>query len=174
MDYDKHFYILTAVECLRKAGSWTGKTHVQKALALTSCLPGSSLPFDFVLYKHGPYSFDLDQELEEMMSYDALQMIPQGQYGPSLKPGQGSGFPTAFHSADVADTTLKMIEQTAEFVGASTVIELESLATATWIRTRENVKEDSSVFARLRELKPHLAESVAKDGVLKSKTFLRK
>jgi len=33
MDFRKHAYVLAIVGCLHEHGSWTGKTHVQKALS---------------------------------------------------------------------------------------------------------------------------------------------
>jgi hypothetical protein len=54
--------LLTLNEELRRAGSWAGETHMQKATYFLQELTRIPLEFDFVLYKHGPFSFDLRDE----------------------------------------------------------------------------------------------------------------
>jgi hypothetical protein len=169
MDFEKHQCILTAVEALHAAGSWTGKTHVQKTLALASLALGEDLPFEFVLYRHGPYSFEVDGEINQMLTYDAIKMIPQPPYGATVKPAAGSDFPDAFGNA--SPETLKVISDIAKFVGSRNVTQLESLATAAWIRIRENVRIDEQVLRRLLELKPHLEGQPAQQGVHDSSVF---
>ena len=63
MDFKKHAIILAVIDALHRHGSWTGKTHVQKALSLLRDAGSTEVPFQFVLYKHGPYSFDIEDEL---------------------------------------------------------------------------------------------------------------
>lgn len=55
--------MLAVVEGFGAHGSRTGKIHMQKALALVSEAAGVALPFSCVLYRHGPYSFDIAIEL---------------------------------------------------------------------------------------------------------------
>lgn len=170
MEYDLHAYILEAIRSLRKSGSWTGRTHVQKTLALVSAIVGADLPFSFVLYKHGPYSFEVNDEIDRMISYDALRSIPQGTYGPTLEPGDGECFTDAFGEGN--QSALELIPKVAAYVGSRNVVSLEALATATWIRTRENVDDDLQVQNRLAELKPHLPIEIIEVGVRDSKAFL--
>ncbi|HRK20166.1 MAG TPA: hypothetical protein PLX06_00040 [Fimbriimonadaceae bacterium] len=171
MNYDRHLYILRAIEGLREAKSWTGKTHVQKTLFLTQAIGFNELPFKFVLYRHGPYSFEVDQELEEMVSYGAIDVVPQGQYGPTLLPGEGRGFPEALGKAEPKG--LDSISKVASFVGSRNVVALESLATATWVVREENVHGEEAVLKRLKELKPHLEDEIAKKGVQDSDELQR-
>ena len=44
---------------LRADGSWCGETHVQKATYFLQEVLGVQTGFEYILYKHGPYSFDL-------------------------------------------------------------------------------------------------------------------
>jgi hypothetical protein len=44
---------------LYEQGSWTGETHIQKAAYLLHELLAVPFDFAFILYKHGPFSFDL-------------------------------------------------------------------------------------------------------------------
>jgi hypothetical protein len=44
---------------LADAGSWCGETHIQKTAYVAKELLGVPIAASFILYKHGPYSFDL-------------------------------------------------------------------------------------------------------------------
>ena len=54
------------IEKLQENGSWCGETHVQKCAYFLEDLLGVPVGCEFVLYKHGPYSFDLHDALIEM------------------------------------------------------------------------------------------------------------
>ena len=51
---------------MRERGSWCGETHLQKATFWAEECFSLPLGFDFILYKHGPFSFDLRDELTSM------------------------------------------------------------------------------------------------------------
>lgn len=159
MDFHKHALILAVVERLSSHGSWTGRTHVQKALSLVSEAAGQSLPFTFVLYKHGPYSFDLADELQQMKSYGALSGEAKAPYGESFKLGSNADFVKMQWALSAAeDATVKRV---CEFIGSKGVTELERLATAAWIRSREKIQDPASVASRLNQLKPHVSKESA-------------
>jgi uncharacterized protein YwgA len=65
--------LLTMNEELRRAGSWAGETHMQKAIFFLQELIKVPLGFEFLLYKHGPFSFDLRDELTFMRA------VPRGE-----------------------------------------------------------------------------------------------
>jgi hypothetical protein len=62
---------------LKRNGSWTGETHVQKAAFLLRELLDIPVGFDFVLYKHGPFSFDLREMLNEMEAERLIRLEEQ-------------------------------------------------------------------------------------------------
>ena len=80
--------LLTLNEELRRAGSWAGETHMQKAAFFLQELMHVSMGFDFILYKHGPFSFDLRDELTFMRAQAFLRLEPQYPYGPTLVEGE--------------------------------------------------------------------------------------
>ena len=55
--------VVSLVKALEKNGSWCGDTHVQKGTFILQELLHVPLEFAFSLYKYGPYSFDLNDEL---------------------------------------------------------------------------------------------------------------
>ena len=65
--------LLSLAENLRDKGSWCGETHLQKAAYILKEMFGVPLDVDFVLYKHGPYSFDLTDDLARFKADGILQ-----------------------------------------------------------------------------------------------------
>ncbi len=156
MQFKKHAFILAVIDALHRHGSWTGKTHVQKALSLLRDEGRVPVPFQFVLYKHGPYTFDLIGELEQMQSYGAIAVEPNVQgYGVVLRESEMAKF--AQTQAPLSPEEFQGIEAVCKFVGSRNVAELERLATALWIRRHEGVTNQADVAKRLHELKPHVS-----------------
>ncbi len=158
--------ILSLIENLRAKGSWCGETHIQKAMYFTQELLRVPLEFEFVLYKHGPYSFDLSDELTAMRADALLRLQLQPYpYGPSFIHGRGSKLIKKLYPR-----TLKKYEPMVKFVadklGGKNVAELERLATALYV-TRE-INTDNSIESRARcihKLKPHVSLDEARDAI---------
>lgn len=155
MEFRKHALILEVVKGLKANDNWTGKTHVQKTMFLVSEATTVEVPFEFVLYKHGPYSFDIETELEQMKSYDALVVQPVSSYGVELKP---SGNAELVHRlSPLSEVEKESIDRICRFVGTKGVLELERLATVVWIRNHEDVTDQREVAKRMNTLKPHIS-----------------
>ena len=166
MEFRKHALILEVVNGLKANGSWTGKTHVQKTMFLVSEATSVEIPFEFVLYKHGPYSFDIETELEQMKSYDALVVKPVSSYGVEIKPSGNVEMINSRHL--ISEAEKQSIDQICRFVGSKGAVDLERLATAVWIRSHEQVTDQHEVAKRLNALKPHIpvADAEAADELI--------
>lgn len=157
----KRAAIVTALaDALRDQGSWSGETHLQKATYLMQEMLGVPLEYDYVLYKHGPYSFDLHDELAEMRADDILEVISQHPpYGPKLESGEG-----AEQLRERFPNTLRKYERQvgfiAETLGNEGVIELEKLATGYWVKLNEGGSAEAQAQT-LHELKPHISVAEA-------------
>ncbi len=68
--------LLTLLDALKQRGSWCGETHLQKSVYILQELFGVQLGFTFVLYRHGPYSFDLSQAVDRSRSPDRPHLGP--------------------------------------------------------------------------------------------------
>jgi hypothetical protein len=137
-------------------GSWCGETHIQKATFLLQDLMGVDLGFDFVLYRHGPFSFELRDELSLMQANDLVSLqLRQPGYGPSLVPSEFSeSFLERFPK-----TTARYIPQirfVAEELSGMNVTELERVATAFFITKHGNGESVSERAEGLVSLKPHI------------------
>lgn len=165
--------LLGLIEALSTTGSWCGETHVQKATYFLQDGLSVPLEFEFVLYKHGPFSFDLRQELGEMRGASLIEVLPRPlPYGPSLSLG-----PSASTLAKVYPKTLKrylkQIEAVADFFKQKDAVDVERLGTALYV-TREWPKLSSEDRAStIVQLKPHIAESDALKAVAVVDKLLR-
>lgn len=154
--------LLTLNEELRKAGSWAGETHMQKATFFLQELMNVPLAFDFVLYKHGPFSFDLRDELTFMRAQNFLRLEPQNPYGPTLVDGEKSELlKQAFLQA--INKHLPSIRFVSQKLGTKTVAGLERTATALYIVLRE--PDDVDPAQLLTDLKPHISLPEAQAAV---------
>ena len=148
-------------EMLRK-GSWCGETHIQKATFFLQDLLGVGAGFDFILYRHGPFSFDLRDELSSMQADDLLELAVRREgYGPTYMP---TPFSQTFLER-FPKTTARYLEQIrfiADELSDKGVAELERLATAFFIADREGVSDTARRAHRLVELKPHVSLSDAR------------
>ena len=152
---------------LRDKGSWCGETHVQKTSYLAQELLGVPFGFNFILYRHGAYSFDLHEEIGTMRAYKFLDIeIPPPPYGPSLAlTERGEELTKRFR--DFTDKFAEKTDWIAARFGNKTVVELERLTTAFYV-TRENGMEQKDVddrAQRLNKLKPHISIAEAKDAL---------
>jgi len=158
--------LISLTRRLRERGSWAGETHVQKAAYLVRELLNVPLDFTFILYKHGPFSFELRDELGSMQSDRLLTREAQPPpYGPRLETTtRGEELEERF------ERTMQKygprLDWIADRIANCRVLELERLATAIWV-TRQH-GEDASVQTRaeaLHELKPHVPVEVATEAV---------
>ena len=153
------------IEKLRENDSWCGETHIQKAVYLTQIIAGIPLGYEFILYKHGPFSFDLRDELTALRADMMVDLEIKWPYGPKIVPTEQSKYIQSHYPK-----TLQKYESRIEFVasklGAKDVVDLERLGTAVYVARRW--PDDVSVDARARRivtLKPHIAPTDAYDAI---------
>jgi uncharacterized protein YwgA len=163
--------LLSLVERLKEQGNWAGETHVQKATYLLSKVLRVPLNFEFILYKHGPFSFDLRNELnalraEGFMAWEIRRFL----YGPSLKAGElGEALKTQFSSAP--QTYRDQIDFVARKIGGKDVQALERFATAVLV-TLEEEHTNTERANRIHQLKPHVTLPEAESAVREADEFL--
>jgi uncharacterized protein YwgA len=148
---------------LREYGSWCGETHVQKSVYFLQEVLGVESGFEYILYKHGPYSFDLAAELTSLRADFLLELEHRSTgYGPSLVPTQTSRDLRSRFPKTLAKYS-PQIDFVAKAFGSKGVADLEKLATALYVTREAGSQADVQARAkRLSELKPHvsLSESI--------------
>jgi hypothetical protein len=160
------------LNALRNEGSWCGETHVQKSLYLLQEIFRIPLEFEFILYKQGPFSFDLRDELTSLRADDLVKLEAQPiPYGPRLVPTESatdllSRFPKtmAMYGAFVAFIAKRL--------GSRGVAGLERLATAMFVTRRQSKAPIADRAAALVGLKPHIPMEDALDAVREADAML--
>jgi hypothetical protein len=150
---------------LQNQGSWCGETHIQKAAYFLVDLLRVPVGLGFILYKHGPFSFELRDELTAMRADGLLELRPREPYGPTLAPTPGSA---AFRKR--YPVTLTTYQSQLDFVtrtlASKGVAELERLATALYVtRKSPGLLTIDERAARIHEVKPHVSLDEAKVAV---------
>ena len=157
--------VLALVESLRSRGSWCGETHVQKCTHFLQEGLNVPLGFEFVLYKHGPFSFDLRQLLAEMRANLLIDVQPQPHpYGPSLLPG-ASASALAGRFRQTRSEYQGQVDFVAEKLARMGVGELERLSTALLVHCQNPALAPEVRARRITELKPHIPEHLARGAV---------
>jgi hypothetical protein len=155
--------ILALLDALKDQGSWCGETHVQKSAYFLQDGLGVPTDLEFLLYKHGPFSFELRDVLGEMRGNFLIDVESRSPYGSSLvvaEPGRRlmNGFPK---------TTARYEPQVAFVAGnlaSRDVVALERLGTALYVQKQFPDLDARQQARRITELKPHIKPEVAEDA----------
>lgn len=151
---------------LRAKGSWCGETHLQKALYILQDVSKSNFGYKFIIYKHGPYSFDLNNELAAMRSARVLEFhFPKEGYGPSIVPTE---FGERVMNANLENvhSFIPAVDFLADWFSASDVRHLEKVATAYFVTAKNPRTSTIERAKKLHSLKPHV-DMVAAEEALK-------
>ncbi len=162
-DLQRASILLALNQELRKAGSWAGETHMQKATYFLQELLRVPLGFEFILYKHGPFSFDLRDELTAMRAHGFLRLEPQYPYGPSLLPGEKSEMLQQEHQKAI-EGYRPVIDFVSQKLGNKDVAGLERIATALYV-TLDGSVPSADRARKITELKPHISSAEAAAAV---------
>lgn len=150
---------------LADKGSWAGETHLQKAAYLLSELRSVDFNFDFILYKHGPFSFGLHDELSSLREEGLIKgFTPSPGYGPRLLvTARGEELERRFEKT--MQRYGESLDWITDILGKRGVADLERLATAMWV-TRQNPNASLSSRAEvLCGVKPHISLDSATEAV---------
>jgi len=152
----KDAVLLLLLEKMQAQGSWCGETHLQKATYFLQELLKAPLGFDFILYKHGPFSFDLRDEITAMRGDFLIKYKPRPYpYGPSLVLDEGGiRLKGCFHKTIIQYST--QVRFVSETLGKMGVSELERLGTALYFTKRQG-DNGIPLNIQMHKLKPHIS-----------------
>lgn len=155
------------VDRLRENKSWTGETHLQKGVFVLQELLRVPLGFDFMLYKHGPFSFDLRDELSTLRADYILDLEVQSPpYGPKFRTTDSGREIQRRHPKTLGQYD-GQIDFVAKVLGSNGVAELERLATALYVTLEDGEAPVAERARRLNEVKPHVPLPEAYEAVEK-------
>ena len=165
MDRIKKAAILTRlIDELSKKNSWCGETHVQKAAFFMQELTKVPMDFKFIMYKHGPFSFDLRDEITSLRADDFLKLEPKWP-GTRLCPTERCKYIQGLYPKTL-DKYKQKIEFVATQIGDKSTGELECLATAFYFSNVLNgqVPDDESP-EKMTASKRHISLEQAKKAI---------
>ncbi len=137
--HDVDHSIAEMVATLNECGGQATRTHIQKSIFLSSLLGLRDAPFEFVLYLYGPYSFELDDSIAEMVASGELM----------ASAGVG-GFGSRFSVSKIA--AVESLKPLCRWLGAKGVRRLEAVSTVAYVAARG----ERDIVARVQRIKPHL------------------
>jgi hypothetical protein len=170
--FKRQAVILALLDSMKRNDSWCGETHLQKCAFFLE--RGLKVPLDlgFVLYKYGPFSFDLRELLGEMRANFLLSVEPRAPYGPSLVVSE-SGKALMERFPKTIRENKESIEFVSDKLGSRSVAELERLGTALYVQTEWPGLEGDIQVQRLVELKPHVQVEQAQNAVKEVERLLQ-
>lgn len=158
--------LLALIQAMKNRSSWCGQTHVQKSTYFLQELLGVPLGFDFLLYKHGPYSFELSDALAQMQADGLLALAPRPPYGPSLLPGPNSTLLERLFTK-TRRRFAPQIEFLADKLASRNVAALERLGTAMYVTLEELSGQSLEERAAcIHGLKPHISLDEARTAIV--------
>jgi len=161
------------IDALTKKGSWCGETHIQKVGFFLQELGKVPLHFEYILYKHGPFSFELRDELTSMRADGllALKMQPY-PYGPSIALTK-QGERIMGHFSKLLDKHKFPIDFITSKVADKGVAVLERLSTALYVTRETEARTPEERVKKMVELKPHITLEKAWDAVSELDRMIR-
>ena len=153
------------IEKLRERESRCGEPHVQKAAFFLQELMDVPLGFTFIMYKDGPYSFDLRDDLTGLRADEIVRLEPQWPSGPRIGLTDRSR-----HIKRMYVRTLQNyedeIDSVATWLGPKGLADLERCGTALFVTRHADL--EGSVDSRVEEVvrrRPHVSRRDARVAV---------
>jgi uncharacterized protein YwgA len=155
--------VLYSMQTLKNEGSWCGETHIQKALYLCQELMNVPSDFKFILYKHGPYSFELSEHLQGLIADDLVIVRTRPPYGPSLEITDEAKILASRVCRD--DKLVRRISFIAKKLSKKGVSDLEKLATAAFVNHKHGAHLSIEKRAEiLSSIKQHVPIDAARNA----------
>ena len=162
-NWEQYGLVYALGKALRNRWSWAGETHIQKTGYFLQELLRAPLGCRFILYKHGPFSFDLRDTLAAMEALELIGWEPRpAPYGPSIVPGPQSKFLGALSTSPKIYRA--QIDYVADRLAGRQVVELERLGTALYVTLEAETSPEDRAKEIVR-LKPHVDPADARLAV---------
>ncbi|HWP96136.1 MAG TPA: hypothetical protein VN426_04740 [Syntrophomonadaceae bacterium] len=163
-DIKKQVVVLSLIESMKNSGSWCGETHIQKSVYFLQTMLNVPTDFDFILYKHGPFSFELRDSLGEMRGNMLVESTSRFPYGPSYR-STASGKALIERYPKTAAAYQKQMEYITRHFAGLGVAELERLATALYVTEKEGHVSVEERAKKINEIKPHIPIDIAEAAI---------
>ncbi len=136
--------------------SWCGETHIQKSTFFLEKALRVPLDFDFILYKHGPYSFDLSDEIMSSIADGYIDIRTRYPMGSSIIPSE-MGYKLQKRHSEHVDRYVNELDFVSKEIATLNVVNLECLSTALYVTLNSDTIEVIKRATTINQLKPHIS-----------------
>ena len=157
---ERRALVCRLVKEMGQTDSWAAETHIQKCVYFLQEMLDVPAGYDYILYKHGPYSFDLRRELAVMRSRLQLDLNPRYPYGPSFILGVRGEL-----SLGLVAKYSDAVKFVANELSIRTAGNLERVSTALYVRVKNPELTDVEAAQQVNKLKPHVSIAQATEAV---------
>ena len=159
-EMERRALICRLVKEMRQTDSWAAETHIQKCVYFLQAMLKVPVGYEYILYKHGPYSFDLQRELAVMRARFQLDVEPRYPYGPSFTLGIRGEL-----DLDLVTQYKSAVNFVATEISTRKVGGLERLSTALFVQVENPDLKVWEAAKRINELKPHISITDAREAI---------
>ena len=161
---DRGALVAKLIKKTRAAGGWAGQTHIQKTMFFLQDLLQVPGGYNFVLYRHGPYSFDLRSELGRLRVNAVLDVDLQRPYGASFKLGE-AGSSLIQRGIQAVNKYYEQLDFVVDTLARKDVMQLERLGTALLVKNQHADSDEFVLANKIVAIKPHISSSDALEAV---------
>ncbi len=142
--------LVSSVLAITRGRRWLGRTHIQKGAFFLQEFSNLDLGYDFVIYQYGPYSFELDADVADLVQIGALQVDLVGGY-PDYTVGANS-------LPELQDKRIqRAVEVVADQIANRQAKDLELLSTIAFVRHNYGIAAEDALARQVHQLKPHFS-----------------
>jgi|GEM_PF-2035240 len=153
--------ILALIE--RSEGFKPGKTHIQKEMFVVQKLCNVRLPYDFVIYDYGPYSFDLADALNTLLAIGFVDDVSKtGDMGSRfVLTDEGRNFLKS--QEEKIKGYYEALDEAWDLFSGVNVGVLELAATTIYVIKELGIQDEEKAVGEVRKIKPQYSEKKAKE-----------
>ena len=144
------------VKSLKSFESWCGETHIQKTCYVAKHVYAVPFESEFILYKHGPFSFDLNSAIGQMRAQRIISSTPQ-TYGSTYDVDVALWGAINSASDNMFEAFRVNVEVICRVLAKKKVAELERVVTAVFVYINFFSDSVERMSHKLVELKPHIS-----------------
>jgi len=163
-DSQREALLLDFVRRLKEKGSWCGETHIQKSTYFLQEFAQVSLGLNYIFYKHGPFSFDLNDKLTALRGNMLVDLRSHPPYGPHLHPSASAQDYLARYPKTIG-TYESHMDFIVDKLADKNVAALEKLSTALYVMLEKLGDSDDEMAEEIHRLKPHVSLSDAREAL---------
>ena len=149
--------IVEMLDRMIQEGSWAGETHLQKCVFFLQNMRNVPIGYEFQLYRYGPFSFDLRDDLVQLQAESMVELLPRSpSYGSSLAPST-----TSLLLRKHYPRTLKRYQDEISFVadhfGSLNASDLGRLATAYYFYLKDCNSSNEEIGKMVNNVKSYIS-----------------